>query len=367
MKKNQKRFLEKISSYIREIDEIPLFGNSLPLNLEDLSASLATQFGVEDFTVRLKKQEWKEKEDLKTGMKGKLFISPIYLSPLEEPVYWVMTKADKDKLTAQMFSNNKKKAPVSQVIQDGFYRFLLLEALSGTQALEPIQQMSLCLEEDCDLPDENALCIDLEIAFQGSTSWGRCLITDVFRKKWVQHFSAFPPQYTPTQLAQHLPLEIGIKIGSVQLLTKEWKKLKKGDFILPDAIATENKGILILGGTPLFQVYIHQNQIELLDYAFNVEDSMEESELTPIDTLSHKLETVEKESKAIKDLPLHVSVELARLKIPLDQLMALSPGNLLELPSLADKKISLIVNGQKIGVAELVYLGETLGLKVLEI
>jgi flagellar motor switch/type III secretory pathway protein FliN len=83
--------------------------------------------------------------------------------------------------------------------------------------------------------------------------------------------------------------------------------------------------------------------------------------------LSHQLELAEQESKAIKDVTMQVSVEIARLKITLDQLMNLSPGNFLELPPYADKKVSLTVNGQKVGVAEILHLGETIGLKILEI
>ena len=94
---------------------------------------------------------------------------------------------------------------------------------------------------------------------------------------------------------------------------------------------------------------------------------MEISENPIENTLAHKLESAEQESKAIKDIPLQISVEIARLKITLDQLMKLSPGNLIDHPPLADKRVSLLTNGQKIGIAELVYLGETLGLKILEI
>jgi flagellar motor switch/type III secretory pathway protein FliN len=51
----------------------------------------------------------------------------------------------------------------------------------------------------------------------------------------------------------------------------------------------------------------------------------------------------------------------------LDQLMNLTPGNTLEIPIHPDQGVSLTVNGQKVGRAELVYLGEQLGLRILEI
>lgn len=361
MKNLHDRYLEKISTFVRDADEIPLFGNASPLNLEDLSELLGTQLGIPDLTVRVKGGQWKEKE-----LKGKWSVNPILLSPIAEPIYWILSKADKEKMTASLFSNHKKKAPITQSLQDGFYRYLLLEALSAVSTLEPIQQMSLMLGEGETLPESESYAFDIEISSSDFTVWGKCIVTNSFRKEWIQHFSAFPPRYTPTELARVLPVEIGLNVGSVKLQLSEWENLAIGDVIIPDIFANNERGTLVFDHAPLFQIHIHGNQIELLDYAINLGDSMEESEITPV-TLAQKLESAEKETKSIKEIPIHISVELARLKIPLDQLMSLSPGNFLELPTLADKKVSLIANGQKIGVAEVVQLGETIGLKVLEI
>ena len=118
--------------------------------------------------------------------------------------------------------------------------------------------------------------------------------------------------------------------------------------------------------TPIFNVKIKQNKIELVDYAFFYEDNMEnkrENTREPVE----KLPESEGEVVALKELPLYVTVEIARLKITLDQLMHLNPGNTLELPIHPDQGVSLTVNGQKVGRAELVYLGEQLGLRILEI
>jgi flagellar motor switch protein FliN/FliY len=50
-----------------------------------------------------------------------------------------------------------------------------------------------------------------------------------------------------------------------------------------------------------------------------------------------------------------------------DHLMKLSPGNFLELPIHPEQGVNLTVNGQKIGRGELVYLGEQLGIRILEL
>ncbi|HEV7737332.1 MAG TPA: FliM/FliN family flagellar motor switch protein, partial [Chlamydiales bacterium] len=68
-----------------------------------------------------------------------------------------------------------------------------------------------------------------------------------------------------------------------------------------------------------------------------------------------------------KELPMNVTVELARLRITLEKLIQLVPGNMIELPIQPDQPVHLTVNGQVIGKAELVQLGETLGIRILEI
>lgn len=371
MRQKQNSWIEKISRHVQELNEIPLFGNAPPLNLEKISSLLAEQFGSEDFSVRIKAQAWREPKDIKKGLGTGLLITPVTISPIEAPVYWVISKADRDKLTGHMLSDKpKKKAFSSSILQEGYYRYLLLEALNALQNIEPINQMTLHLEEDENLESIASVCIDVEISFGDCICWGRLIIPETFRKNWVQHFSAFPPQYVKSALSKKLPLEIGIKIGSIKLLQKEWESLKTGDFLVPDEIAQDGdvrEGVLTLENTSLFQVTMNHHKIELTDYAFTTEDIMQESETQSPDNLSHKLEMAEKESKALKDLPMQVHVEIARLRITLDELMNLAPGNMLELPTHADKKVALTVNGEKIGLAELVYLGETLGLKILEI
>ena len=67
------------------------------------------------------------------------------------------------------------------------------------------------------------------------------------------------------------------------------------------------------------------------------------------------------------EIPLTLSVEVARLRINLDKLLALSPGNILELPVKPQQGVDVVVEGKKIAKAELVKLGEMLGIKILSL
>jgi len=357
-------YLTKISHHLRDLDEIPLFGKAPPLELEKLGSLLAKALHLEDFSLNIKTQQWIKKEDLLK--KSKRTLHAISIAPIPVPLYWSISKADLTKLTSFILIQKlKKKAFASPLLLEGYYRFLLLEALHAAQNLSPIQQMTLSLEETEDLPEEDALSLEVEMSCEDHTIWGQLIIPKTFQHNWVQHFSAFPSQSMARK--QRIPLEISMEIGAVILSQKEWSKLKPGDFLLPDSLLEAGNALLCLGDFPLFHVHTQGTKTELKEYAFTIEDTMDKSENTPVSSLGERLDLAEQETKAIQDVPLYVHIELARLKITLDQLLNLSPGNFLELPMHAPQAVSLAVNGQKIGSAELVQLGETLGLKILEI
>lgn len=69
---------------------------------------------------------------------------------------------------------------------------------------------------------------------------------------------------------------------------------------------------------------------------------------------------------AVQEIPLHVVVEAGRLKMSLQQLLDLQPGNLLELGVTPESGVNLVVEGKVIGRGELIRVGEALGVRILE-
>ena len=69
----------------------------------------------------------------------------------------------------------------------------------------------------------------------------------------------------------------------------------------------------------------------------------------------------------IEDLPLSLIVEAGRVKMTFRELRDLSPGNVLDLKLNPEQGVDLVVGGKKIGKGELLKVGETLGIRILEI
>ena len=68
-----------------------------------------------------------------------------------------------------------------------------------------------------------------------------------------------------------------------------------------------------------------------------------------------------------KDMAVTVTVEVGRLKMSVKKLTELQQGNYLELDLPPESGVDLIVNGQCVGKGELLKMGETLGVRILDL
>lgn len=371
-------WLRKISSHLQEHDKIPLFGNAPPFDWARFSALAAAKFGVPQLYFRKSSQQWLSAEELQEGMGDNVLVLPLKIGALSGTAFWMMSKETIAKIASWMMHGQTKARPLSsELLAEGFYRYLILQVLDAASGLEPLQKVSIQLSESSSMPETDAFCIDVEIDFDKTSCWGRLAITPELQKSWAEHFSQPPSDYIPTKISQITELCAGLKVGGVLLENAEWKKLKKGDFVLLDQGSYNPRkqtgaAYLMLGRTPLFQVKIKQNKIQLIDYAFMYEEEMEkhkghEPQDNDFSGPAEQFPPAEEEAVTLKEMPVYLTVEIARLKITLEKLIQLVPGNLIELPIHPDQGVQLTVNGQLVGRAQLVHLGESLGIRILEV
>lgn len=375
-------WVRKIDAGLQQLDRIPLYGNAPRFDFQKISSAIASHFGMTGLTLELGNCAWREPEQQTDGLGSNLLTIAISLAPLGTKATWIMSRQDVAHLTSWLMNGKAKGRSVSsEILQEGFYRYLALNTLDALQSLEPLKDFSLKLDDEGSMQDENAWCADIKLSFEQRSCWGRLVIPSHLLTAWQKHFASLRELFSLTPIGKSLEVPVCVKTGSVLLSAKEWKKIKPGDFVLLDrgSYDPRNKsGIasLTMGGTPLFHVSIKENKIKLLDYALFYEDAMENREPGPeIESetaaseeagMQNMIPPQEGRSMAIKDLPLFVTVELARMRMTVDNLMKLVPGNFLELPIHPEQSVVLTVNGQKVGRAELVHLGEKLGLRILE-
>lgn len=172
----------KISEHIAELDAVPLFGNAPALDWEKLSEQLASRFETAGLKLGEKKQAWRTADELKEGLGESCLVVPVRLSPLEGHAFWLMPREHVSKLTGWMLGGQPL---TSEILAEGFYRFLLLQTLDAASGLEPFKGLTLGLAEEISLPETDALCVDIQLSFEKRSCWGRLVIPPELQKKLV--------------------------------------------------------------------------------------------------------------------------------------------------------------------------------------
>ena len=67
------------------------------------------------------------------------------------------------------------------------------------------------------------------------------------------------------------------------------------------------------------------------------------------------------------DVQVHVEVILGTTKMPLEKILQLHPGGVIELDKLAGEPVDIVINSRLVARAEVVVVDELFGVKILEI
>lgn len=66
-------------------------------------------------------------------------------------------------------------------------------------------------------------------------------------------------------------------------------------------------------------------------------------------------------------IPVNIIVELGSIKLTMDKLLQIEPGNLLDISIQPENGVDLTINGRIVAKAELIRIGENLGVRILEL
>ena len=233
------------------------------------------------------------------------------------------------------------------------------------------------------------------------------------------------------QMTQCISRIIHVEAGRVSLSPAEWRSLRLGDVILLDVCQLhpdklEGRVTLTIDGRPTFRARLKEGALKIsahvllheVDTAMAISPEGEEKE-NPADwalpnnlgkfddeSLFADLETddlfAEEEGEAtaqtpdnssptqakssyglpeqtdtplahhkgpvaLEDIPMTLTVEVGQIELTMDQLLKLEPGNLLDVTLHPRNGVDLTVNGRIVGKGELIRIGETLGVRILQV
>lgn len=372
-------YLEKLEDAALEMAEIPLWGSPPSFPQEEFSKQISETLEIKDFSLSQYKTEWLSREKLMEGMGKSPLVQAFSLSPLPGTYFWVMPANTHENLL-EVLLKGKGKGFSDPILQEGFTTYVFIRILETLNSLNPYGNLVATLSEEIDLPEEGALAIDIEISLEGNTLWGRILVPRDAGASFKSHFTMEKPPLLADPSFSSLPLLLHLQIGSTQLTPTQWNKVSVGDFVLLDRCSfdiSSHKGtaVLTLGNTALFDVRLKEGQVKILEYAMTREVySMIEDETPPFEPKSEEeapLGAAENNKEEIllpaEEIPIQLTVEVGKIRMPLEKVTKLKPGNILELGMGPNPDVYLVAGGKRIAKGELVSISEALGVKVLKL
>ena len=415
-------WVKRIEEAVYRLQEKPQFGVLPPFPWEALGQALAKTFSRPSLTLQSIGQGWMENEKAMGGIATNHLAIKFYLSPISVPLYFSINERDLKWLFANLSGGNEEEAfAIEKDDGQGFFTFLAISLFSHIEKLKWLPNLSFQIDTtpfsiEKELEGVNSFVFDLNAVVEEKSLWGRLFITSEFRAAFKRHFALFEAQELPLE-NQQFPVDLSVEIGSSSMSFEEFKKAKVGDFILLDRALFDmetKKGRvkLSLGRYPLFRWKIEEGGIRLLKFPQYEEvmgmeeneeeggedtffEEFEEDEEKNEEELSEEKEEGKKEGIAKEEefgkeaseieeekedfgeekkihispeeIPVELTVELARIQMKASDLMHLVPGDLLELNVYPEAGVNLMIHGKKVGKGELVKMEDMLFVRVLEL
>lgn len=422
-------WLRQLPRSLTELDTIPLVGSVTPFPWESFSEALAHLFELDRVTLTPSNEQWREKNELYAGLSDDLIPLNLSVAGLAGSLCWVMSQQDVLNLSAKVLQTDSRELTgLGADLEESFYRFVGFKVVNALNTIDWERSLSIHILNRKELPAADSFTVDVDAVIADITVHGRLIISPQFLKSLKERFSQRSlerPEFKGP-LAEKLEATLHLEIGHTRLKLNEWKNVKKGDFILLDdcSIRGKDQGLVTITyhGVPYYTASLKDGALKIIerplqrevnttmdrepedeefeDFEDDFEDfeedevslgddekSFEDSEFSEIEqstpseapTEQFEQEITHEEPVAAKldqhqstlaqpnEIPMHVVVEVGRVKMSVQKLMELQPGNILDLNISPETGVDLTVNGRCIAKGELLKVGDVLGVRILDI
>ncbi len=389
-------WVQQLQQLVIDTREIPLSGYHPPFPWEEVSKKIALLLHTPDLKVIPKTIHTLPPEALSQGWGSSPSILTLQLTPLTGQSFFLMGQEEIQQLTSLCLTTPpaSSKGFLSAQMREGFYYYLCTELAALFNTLHPFGNLPLKIGKAAPLPSEEALCIDIEIQLPKLSCFGRVICPASFHQQFKAHFQDKTPSMLEGAITEKIPLSASITVGQTELSWAEWKSVRVGDFVTLDRCTFDPKthkgtAFLSLENIPLLRLRIKEEGLKIVNYVtYREESPTMDVSLPPSDENEEEFsspelseepngdhlwstestpETGEEPLLSTEKIPLTLIVEVGRVTMSLDQLLNLSPGNMVELAVRPEQGVDLTIQGKKVAKGELVKIGEMLGVKILKL
>ena len=94
---------------------------------------------------------------------------------------------------------------------------------------------------------------------------------------------------------------------------------------------------------------------------------MERAEFQNLEKQGGAMATAESNLEVILDIPVTLSMEVGRTEVPIQDLLALNRGSVVELDRIAGEPMDVLINGTLIAHGEVVVVNEKFGIRLTDV
>jgi flagellar motor switch protein FliN/FliY len=392
-----------ITALLQETKTIPLWGNAPAFPFDSFNHRLKERFEIPDLHIESRHVDWIPAGGWREGSGAKPIILALEAPRLAGRIFLVTSVEEMRELSFCFLlsshpTETMRETPISFL--KGFYRFLCLKTLDTLAEAEAFPGLRFSFSDQENVPEEPMFGIEVSIACKGTKSFAKILVP----QKTLGSFKEFfrdQSQLLSKEEAANIEVSLPLVVGSSTLMHTAWKQVNVGDFLILDHCdfrpkVKRGKIRLFLEGHPIALCQLNAGNLEILQHQFDQEGVVKDEEEYPEEGqeefeeehlsesgeeefLEEELEEEhpeEQESGPIpteempalsKEIPINLCVEVARIKMSLDKVLALKPGNLIELLVNPQQGVTITANGKAVARGELLLLGEALGVKITEL
>lgn len=402
MAKHPEIFLENLTVALKERELLPMWGQLPPFPWKSLEAIVKEVFENEDLEVSQTSADWIEYNHFFEGLGENPITLSLALTPLHPPFFLAFSKDDIETLTVSLLDKkDAKKSFVNTDYLSGFFRFVVLKLLTKFNTTNSFEGLSVKMN-NAGLKSEPGYCVNIQIKHPQQALHARAIFPESFHKVASSHFMDKPLEKEALYSIDP-KLSLSLTCGHVTLSIGDWESLKVGDFLVLDSCSynpSKKSGSLKLNlsNHNLLLMHLKHQQLKIIDYALyeeeNPMDEQETHEDKPSEDDNHEdfeeieefeddvsedeedgeedltfeeNDTLNEKLLSAQDIPLDVTVEVAKIKMPLKQLLTLKPGNSLEISAKPEAFVSLTISGKPVAQGQLVQIGDVIGVKITKI
>lgn len=332
----QKEFLNQILSEGTSPPPLKDF-----ISLTSVAQALQDRLDITDLIIETHKKHRKGADEVTESFGSKPVIIHCKSLSFEGSFYWIMNPSEMKTLCLWTLTKDYSAEWLhDHSFMQGYFTYLFLQAMSVLKTLSFFSNLQLqvvdtqAIEEDCH-------CIDMQFFSGHNQCQGRLAITETAYNALKKSISQFKDYSKSSSM---IPLKV--VAGTVSLTHEQKNEIQSGDFIILDSVHYDPKTHqgnvdLYFEKHPLFKVLLKQKKLKLLSFHSQKESNQE--------------------------APHEIFAELASLSIAAHKLYTLQPEDSLEITVDPSQRLSLVEKNKIFAHAELLHIGEVVGVRVLEL